>query len=174
MNRREAARMMMFGAVGAVAATGLPAIALAQGTAEMGEAEQRHATETLKVGSLALMSSDYAKGKLTAPRAKEFAQFEIDEQTTIAQIIKESAGLAPPPPDAEAKATMAKLEAARGKALDTAYVQAQTDGHQKLLAIQERYLSEGRNPHMRHVAMLARGQIKEHLKLLADIRAGRA
>ena len=82
--------------------------------------------------------------------------------------------MAPPPPDAEARATMTKLDAATGKAFETAYVTAQIDGHSRLLTVQERYLASGRNPDFRHVAMLARGQIKEHLKLLSDIRSGRA
>jgi putative membrane protein len=171
MNRREAGRNLLVGAL----ALGAPTTAFAQAmAAPMGPAEQRHATDTLRVGSLALKSSQVAQGKARAPRVKEFADFEVAEQTTIAQIINETTGMAPPPPDAKATAVMAKLNGASGKAFETAYVQAQTDGHQELLQIQERYLSEGRDPHMRHVAMLARGQIKEHLKLLEDIRAGRA
>ena len=39
----------------------------------------------------------------------------------------------------------------------------QTQGHQQLLAIQERYLQRGKDPASRAVAMLARGHIKEHL-----------
>jgi len=47
----------------------------------------------------------------------------------------------------------------------------QIDGHQKLLAIQERYLQG--NPGNResaNVAKLARGQIKEHLTMLQDMQ----
>ena len=80
--------------------------------------------------------------------------------------------MAPPPPDAKATAVMTRLNAASGRAFDTAYITAQTDGHNELLQIQERYLSSGRNPHMRHIAMLARGRITEHLADLASLRSG--
>lgn len=170
MNRREAGRNLLLGAL----AIGVPGQALAQAMAQMGDAERMHATDTLRVGSLALQTSQIAQTKAQKPKVKEFAGFEVTEQTTIAQIINETSGLTPPAPDAEARAVMERLQAARGGAFDTAYIAAQIDGHQKLLAIQERYLSTGRNPHMRHVAMLARGQIKEHLQLLNDMRSGRA
>lgn len=171
MNRREAGRNLLVGAL----ALGMPSAALAQAmAAPVGDAERRHATDTLRVGSLALKSSQIAQVKARTPRVKEFADFEVAEQTTIAEIVRDLSGLTPPPPDAKAQAVLARLDAASGRAFETAYVTAQTDGHQELLQIQERYLSEGRNAHMRHVAMLARGQIKEHLKLLDDIRAGRA
>ena len=171
MNRREIGRNLLVGAL----ALGVPTGAFAQAmAAPMGDAERRHATDTLRVGSLALKSSQLAQTKARGLRVREFADFEVTEQTTIAQIIRETTGMAPPPPDAKAQAVMTRLTAAQGRAFETAYVTAQTDGHNELLQIQERYLAEGRDPHMRHVAMLARGQIKEHLRLLSDIKAGRA
>jgi predicted outer membrane protein len=171
MNRREAGRALLVGAF----AMGMPAAGFAQAMAgPMGEAERRHAMDTLRVGSVALRSSQLAQSRARMPRAREFANFEVMEQTTIADIIREMSGMTPPPPDRRAMAMMANLERARGRAFDMAYVMAQIDGHQELLQIQERYLSEGRNMHHRHIAMLARGQIKEHLRLLSDIRAGRA
>lgn len=169
MNRREAARSLMLGAV--VAA--LPGAALAQGMRGGGDAERRHAMETLRVGSVALQSSQLAERRAMKRSVKEFAGFEVAEQTTIADIIREASGMTPPPPDPAARAMMARLMAARGAAFDAAYIRGQLDGHRELLAIQERYLADGRDPHMRHVAMLARGQIKEHIALLNDMRMGR-
>jgi putative membrane protein len=167
MNRREVGLSLLGGAV----AMGASTAALAQATREpMGAAEREHATDTLKIGGLALRSSQLAQTKASGAKVKEFAGFEVAEQTTIAQILRESSGMNPPPPDAEERAATARLTAANGSAFDAAYVAAQIDGHQKLLAVQERYLSAGRQPHMRHVAMLARGQIKEHLQLLEDMR----
>lgn len=152
----------------------LPAAALAQPMrgGGMGDAEHRHATDTLRVGSVALMTSRLALSRGSTPKVRQFAKFEVAEQTTIAEIIGDT-GMAPPPPDPEGRRMMAMLERARGRQFDQAYVDGQIDGHRKLLAIQERYLAEGRLPPMRHVAMLARGQIKEHLELLEDLRAGR-
>ena len=170
MNRREAARNLLVGAL----ALGTPAAAMAQAMAmPMGDAERRHAMDTLRVGGLALRTSQMAQGKARGPRVREFADFEVAEQTTIAEIIREMSGMTPPPPDARARTVMARLERAQGRAFEDAYVAAQIEGHNELLGIQERYLREGRNMHHRHVAMLARGQIKEHLTLLNDIRARR-
>jgi len=138
-----------------------------------GDPERRAAFETLRIGSLALQTSQLAQSRARGYRVREFADFEVAEQTTIAQIIRESTGLTPPPPDPMARDVMARLQNARGADFERAYVAAQIDGHQKLLAVQDRYLSVGRDPGMRHVAMLARGQINEHLRLLSDIRDGR-
>lgn len=57
----------------------------------------------------------------------------------------------------------ADLARARGDGFDRMYIMGQMDGHRRLLGVQERYLSEGRDPHQRHIAMLARGRIREHL-----------
>lgn len=170
MNRREAGRTLLIGLV----AAGVPATAALAQMPALGDAERRHATDTLKVGGLALASSQAAKGKVRTPRVDEFADFEIAEQTTIAQIIQEATGMAPPPPDPADQAKLSAMSRMTGRAFEMGYVAMQIEGHQKLLGIQERYLAEGRNPDFRHVAMLARGQIREHLKLLNDIRAGRA
>jgi putative membrane protein len=166
MNRRQLGQTLL---MGAVAAGAMPAMALAQGGA-MGEAERDHVTNTLRVGGLALQSSQVALRKGSMTPVKDFATFEVEEQTTIAQIIREMTGMAPPPPDAKAQAVMTKLNAASGAAFDRDYIAAQLDGHRELLAIQERYLAAGRDPHHRHVTMLARGQIKEHIKLLTNLQ----
>lgn len=173
MNRREAGRALVMGTMGTIAVA-LPAAVLAQGMPGLGAPETEHATDTLKVGGLALKTSQLAQSKAKAFRVVEFAEFEVAEQTMIAQIIQEATGMAPPAPDARDQATLAAMQRLSGKAFEAGYVAAQIDGHNKLLAIQERYLATGRNADFRHVAMLARGQIKEHLKLLSDIRSGRA
>ena len=173
MNRREAGRNLLLGALAIGAAPALAQMP-GMGRGDLGPAEQRHATDTLKVGGLALQSSQAAQGKARTPRVREFADFEVAEQTTIAQIIQEATGMAPPPPDRMDQMKLDSLMRTSGRGFEAGYVTLQIDGHQKLLGIQERYLAEGRNPDFRHVAMLARGQIKEHLKLLDDIRSGRA
>lgn len=175
MNRRQAGQALLLGAVGAT----LPGAAFAQGMGrgmEMGGPERRHAIETLRVGGLALRTSRMAQQRARGPKVREFADFEVAEQTTIADIIRRSTGMGPPPPDPMAERTLARLDRLpnAGPVFEDEYVRVQTDGHQQLLAIQERYLAEGRDENMRNVAMLARGQIKEHLRLLADIRERRS
>ena len=62
------------------------------------------------------------------------------------------------------------LSDARGPMFDREYVMGQIDGHQRLRAIHDRYLPEGRDPHQRHLAMLARGRIAEHWRIWLKLR----
>lgn len=174
MDRRTFATSMMLGAVGLGAGSLSAAPALAQTGSRMGmpmgPAEQRHATDTLAVGSVALETSRMALNRAQRPMVRDFAGFEAEEQTTVAQIIREMSGMAPPPPSPADRRMMDRLAAARGAQFDREYIMGQMDGHRRLLAIQERYLAEGRVMDNRHVAMLARGRIMEHLSDLEKLQ----
>jgi len=149
----------------------------------MGPAEQKHMMDTMAVGSMSLVASRVAVKKVRDEDVKEFAEFEVAEQEIVADVLtsmkdpSKATGKLNPPSDSEARqhipqddqATLQKMEQMDGKEFETAYVQAQTEGHQKLLCIQEEYLASGRDPAHINVAKLARGQIKEHLQLLADL-----
>ena len=136
----------------------------------MGPAERQHAMDTLAVGSVALETSRLARSRARNPLVREFAELEVEEQTTVSQIINEmTGGLPPPPPSPSDRRLLERLSAGRGPGFDRDYILGQVDGHQRLLTIQDRYLSAGRNPHQRHVAMLARGRINEHLRDLARL-----
>ncbi|MFE1600996.1 DUF4142 domain-containing protein [Methylobacterium sp. ID0610] len=153
--------------------------------ARIGEAEAKYVSDTLAAGSLALATSRVALTKAKDDDVKQFARFEIAEQETIADVLKAMRDQATPatgqvrPPaepevtgqiDQKGKAMLEKLEQAKaGSAFDRDYVRGQIEGHQALLKIQEAYLSGGKDRETLSVAKLARGQIKEHLTLLADI-----
>ncbi len=183
MNRRK-----MRTAVAATAA--LPVLissttAFAQIEKTTGDAEKKHADETMKVGSLSLATSRIAVEKASDPIVKEFAKWEVAEQETIADILKsmemdgKAEGALKPPSDseveamldAEGKSSLEKLKATSGVAFDKAYISAQLDGHKKLLAIQEDYLKVGQVREHLSVTKLARGQIKEHIDHLDMLRS---
>jgi predicted outer membrane protein len=184
MNRRNMLRV-------AAATAAVPALLAStsvfgqSASAEMGESEKKHVTETKKVGSLSLASSRLAASKANDPMVKMFAGWEVSEQETIADIFKsmEAGGTAegalkPPSEDevmqmldADGKAAMDKLNAASGAEFDKAYVTAQLDGHRKLLTIQEDYLKVGKNREHLSVTKLARGQIKEHVDHLDMLKS---
>ena len=148
-------------------------------------ATEAHIKNTMAVGSLSLLTSRIAAGKVKRPALKQFTTFEIDEQETIADILKGMMmpGAAPlgtvnPPTDAEAmanidadgKALIEKMRAMKaGPEFDRSYVKAQIEGHRKLLEIQDAYLTKPDDVGETNVAKLARGMIKEHLALLADL-----
>ena len=157
-----------------------PAPAPSAGT----DAQQKHIMETMAVGSLSLLLSRIAQPKVTHPLLKQFTQFEIAEQETVADVLKAIQTNAAPkgtiqaPTDAEVmqnldeagKASVEKLRAQpAGAQFDRDYIRYEVEGHRKLLDIQEVYLRAPDNLDQTNVAKLARGMIKEHLTLLADM-----
>ena len=168
------------GAAGGVYGTAGVTNANQAGGQPLGQAEQQWLQQTMMVGSVALQTSEIALQKAQDEDVKQFAQFEVDEQRTVAEVLRsmlEPAGTATaanPQPDPQHAAMIQKLQQAKaGDAFDRDYIQGQLQGHQELLQIQERFL-QGR-PQSReamNAAKLARGQIKEHLVLLKDIQEG--
>ncbi|WP_238179944.1 DUF4142 domain-containing protein [Methylobacterium oxalidis] len=152
--------------------------------AAMGEAEAKHAADTSTAGLMSLETSRIALKKAQNPKVKEFAQFEVAEQETIADVLKSMRDQSTPASgqvkapsaevtqtnlDAKGKQMVEKLQKAEAGAFDREYVQGQIQGHQQLLQIQETYLKSGKDRENLNVTKLMRGQIKEHLALLQDI-----
>lgn len=140
----------------------------------MGSQEARHVTDTLMAGSVSLETSRVAISKASNPMVKRFARFESAEQETIAMVLKGRANIAEnamPKIEAGGKAMIDRLHDIKTSAeFDRAYVTGQIEGHQRLLQIQEDYLSNGKDEAHRGIAMLARGHIKEHLSDLDMLR----
>jgi putative membrane protein len=116
---------------------------------------------------------------------KEFAQFERDEQTTIAEVLRSmqdpgatatggtprGGGTAPEISADKAKMMEQLQQEKAGAEFDRRYIQGQLQGHQELLQIQERYLqSNSQNREHVNVSKLARGHIKEHIARLQEIQ----
>lgn len=152
----------------------------------MGDAEMQYAKRTMTAGSLSLAVSRVAVKKAEDDDVKEFAKFEVAEQETIADVLMSMkdpstlSGTVKSPSEAEVegnldakgKEMLQKMSQAKaGAAFDKEFVTAQIDGHKELLEIQENYLMTGKNREAVSVAKLARGMIKEHLTLLADLRS---
>ena len=168
---------------GLVATLATPALAQNPpgGTSDV---ETQHIKRTAAVGSLSLAVSRIAVKRATNPRLKEFAQFEVAEQETVANVLKSLenpsnvSGAIEAPSDAEVRQNLdqqgqqalRQMESARGGAVfDRDYLRAELEGHRQLLQIQEDYLKIGKRLPDVITATLARGMIKEHLQLLADI-----
>ncbi len=149
--------------------------------------DKQYIRETSAIGSLSLAVSRIAQEKAQTDDLKEFAQLEVAEQEALADVLKslQNPGLVDgtikPPSEAEVEQHLdqrgrEKLEKMRaapaGTEFDREYLAAQATGHLELLRIQETYLNSGRNNReFINVAKLARGMIKEHLQLLADIES---
>lgn len=151
-------------------------------------ADEPYIQQTLAIGALSLTVSRIAQQKIQSPKLKEFSQFEVAEQETVADVLKSLQnpelikGVVKHPSDFEleqhldqgGQETVQKMRAAQpGLDFDREYLDAQTKGHLELLRIQEAYLGSAQHErHSANVAKLVRGMIKEHLQLLADIKAG--
>jgi putative membrane protein len=160
MNRRHAIALL-------TVAAAAPSFAFAK---DMGDAEKEHAAQTLAVGTVALETSRFAQQKGDNAWVKKFAQYEVAEQTTIAEILK-SMGAAPAKMTDKQTAMIAKARDAKaGAAFDAGYVADQIEGHNELLKIQETFISKGKDEAAVNLAKLARGQIKEHIDLLQTIQ----
>jgi len=113
------------------------------------------------LGNASLQTSLLAATKAVNPEVKMFAKFETAEQETIGKILKDM-GTVVPPPGAEQKALLAKLQAASGNAFDQAFMLGQVDTHQKLHQAVSELLKQSTDVHVKHVASLALATITEH------------
>jgi predicted outer membrane protein len=141
--------------------------------ARLGNLEVEHGKKTTIAGAATLETSKIALAKASDPRVKQFAQFEFDEQTTLAGVLEAydpSYGAARP--DARMSSTIQALVGmGAGPDFDKAYVKSQIEGHKLLIEIQEDYLKTGSNRERVAIAKMTRGVIKEHLALLDQIQA---
>ncbi len=128
---------------------------------------------TLAISTVSREASESAIQRAWNPRVKMFAILERAEQLTLEQVMN---GLQDPPlapVDAAHRAALTKLAGLpTGNAFDSAYVKAEIEGHQALLALQEGYLKAYPDPttDQAHIAYFMRTFIHEHLALLAEIK----
>lgn len=131
---------------------------------------------TLAAGTLAKQTSELAAQKAGNPKIKQFAGFEVAEQTAIAQVLNSQQNPAAVALDDRRAAVLRDLQGASGAAFDKAYIAAQIEGHSELLGIQDAFLKgKGQDTasllasDTAHVATLAKAVIEMHLAMLKDL-----
>lgn len=124
---------------------------------------------------LSLVTSQLAVDKATDRQAKEFANFELREAIAVTTVL-EQLRTPVPAPDANARATRAKIEGARrGRDFDREYMTAQLANHEFLRDLAASYLTNSARAtsmpeiHGRHLAILAQSTFKEHVVLARRI-----
>ncbi len=153
---------------------------------QMGQAEMQHIQQTMQLGMVALETSRVAMNKARNEDLKRFANFEVEEQTTLSEALRSmmepaataaTGGQSSPQNmamqmDAGGSDMLQALQSQQpGADFDRAYLQGQLQGHRSLLQAQERYLQS--NPQSRelvNVSKLARGRILEHIALLETMQ----
>ncbi len=131
---------------------------------------------TLMAGTLAKQSSELAMQKASNAKVKQFASFEMAEQTAIAQALTSQQTPAAVALDDKRAAALKSLQSVSGADFDKAYIAAQIDGHSELLGIQQAFLNgKGQDAasllasDTAHVATLAKAVIEMHLAMLKDL-----
>lgn len=155
----------------AFASTAVAVPVLLQARAAFAQADgNEYKTQTLALGTVALQTSQVAVEKAQDPMVKEFAQLEVAEQQTIAEILG-AAGAEPPAlPEDQAAMVQQMQDMEAGAEFDRAYVEAQIAGHQQLLEVQQT-MADGSELSVEVVtAKLAEQAITSHLAMLNHIQ----
>jgi predicted outer membrane protein len=152
----------------------------------MTQADMQHMQQTMQLGMVALETSRIAQQKAQNADLKRFATFEVQEQTTLSEVLHSmmepaatsatgaASGTSAPAMqmDAQGREMIQRLQNTQaGEAFDRQYLQGQMEGHSGLLQVQTQYLQS--NPQNRehvNVAKMARGMITEHIALLEEIQ----
>ncbi|QWT16948.1 DUF4142 domain-containing protein [Sphingobium xenophagum] len=121
-------------------------------------------------------SSKLALSKSSSASVKKFADMMVKAHTESTEKLKTAAGSATPPVvpnaalSAEQQATMDKLNSASGSAFDTAYIAAQTDGHQKTLDALRAYSASGDVPALKTLAGDMVPTVTAHLNMAKGLK----
>lgn len=121
-------------------------------------------------------SSKLALSKSSSASVKKFADMMVKAHTASTEKLKAAAGSATPPivPDAtlsaEQQPTLDKLKSVSGSAFDTAYIAAQTDGHQKTLDTLRAYSTSGDVPALKTLAGEMVPTVTAHLNMAKGLK----
>ena len=131
---------------------------------------------TLMAGALSKQSSELAAQRASHPKVKQFAGFEVSEQTAIAQALTSQQTPPAAQLDDRHAAALKELQGVSGAGFDKAYIKAQIDGHSELLGIQDAFLKgKGQDAasimgsDTAHIAILAKAVIEMHLTMLKEL-----
>ncbi|ANY84202.1 hypothetical protein BB934_38855 (plasmid) [Microvirga ossetica] len=170
----------------AAGSTGGASGASRMGGQQMTQADMQHMQQTMQLGLVALEISRIAQQKAQNADLKRFATFEVQEQTTLSEVLHSmmepaatsatgaASGTSAPAMqmDVQSREMIQRLQNTQpGEAFDRQYLQGQMEGHSALLQVQTQYLQS--NPQNRehvNVAKMARGVITEHIALLEEIQ----
>ena len=163
----------------AAGSTGGASGASRMGGQQMTQADMQHMQQTMQLGMVALETSRIAQQKAQNADLKRFATFEVQEQTTLSEVLRSmmepaaTSATGAMQMDAQSREMIQRLQNTQpGEAFDRQYLQGQMEGHSALLQVQTQYLQS--NPQNRehvNVAKLARGVITEHIALLEEIQS---
>jgi putative membrane protein len=161
-------RLIAIASVLAVAGT----VALAQQKAP--QEATTFATKVAAANTFEIQSSELATERAERDDVKTFAKQMIDDHTKAGKDFKaavQAANIQAPKEesDAKQKATLKKLEGAKGKSFDQAYVSAQTDAHKEAVTLFKNYASKGQTAPLKDFAQKTLPTLEHHLQMVQDL-----
>ena len=132
------------------------------------------ATKVAAANTFEIQSSELANDRAERADVKGFAKQMIDDHTKAGNDLKAAVQAAnmPPPkeePDAKGKATLTKLQAAKGKAFDQAYVSAQLGAHKDAVSLFKGYSKNGKTAPLKDFAGKTLPTLEHHLTMVQDL-----
>jgi predicted outer membrane protein len=143
-----------------------------QGTTATDGGSTDYTSRALMIGMVALETSKVAADKAEDAMVKEFAQLEIGEQTAIATVLSatEAGKGLPALSDADNAKIQELTDMQAGPDFDKAYVDAQIEGHNKLLEVQKMLSGESTPTVEVITAKLAEQAVTSHIVMLNHIK----
>jgi len=164
-------RSILLGSAGVAVVALSPGLVLAQVRTVPPVSGTEYLATTLMGGTLAKQTSQLALERAQHPKVKQFAGFEIAEQTALAQVLTDTENPPPVPLDANHSGVLRTLQAQSGPGFDRAYILSQITQHNALLLTQQGYLENtNRSTDTQRIAVLARMSIQQHLVMLQEIQ----
>ena len=123
-----------------------------------------------------IVASELAVDRSDSPAVRAFAHKMIADHTMTSQRLKEAirqAGLNQVPPsalDTARKGMLTDLTNAQDDQFDAAYLSQQIAAHEDALALHSSYAEAGDQPALRAFAAETAPKIREHLKMVRDLR----
>jgi putative membrane protein len=132
------------------------------------------ATKVAASNTFEIQSSELADQRAERSDVKSFAKQMIDDHTKAGKDFKaavQAANMTPPKeePDPKQKATLTKLQGAKGKAFDQAYVGAQLDAHKEAVSLFKGYAKNGKTAPLKDFAGKTLPTLEHHLMMVQDL-----
>ncbi len=136
-----------------------------------GQPPARIMAMTHEAGAFSLATARIGRERAESAELKRFGQFEVAEQEAIAEAMRLAGHTVPAANFAgEKAAVLQRLNATSGAAFDRMFLQVQEEGHGELLNLTGALLQANLPAPDKIIAILANGQIREHLTLISVMR----
>jgi putative membrane protein len=132
------------------------------------------ATKVAAANAFEIQSSQLAADRAERAEVKSFAKQMIDDHTKAGEDFKsavQAANMTAPPedPDAKQKADIEKLQNARGRAFDQAYVNAQRQAHEGAVSLFRAYVRSSAAGPLKEFAQKTLPTLEQHLKMIQGV-----